>query len=173
MRYMTFQGTNAFVPAYVPRSSKPISINVVTDTTDGTFEPFEVPVIHHDIRTPSDLLRTAWSVAAALENSDVSRRANVLIYDLLHTLQALHPYWTSFPDLPSFHPFVEDDGALLIEWVFEDFRIGFNTEVDPKESSWYLVSNAKLDEISASAYSPSVEHNPRIPWLLIFALLNS
>jgi hypothetical protein len=32
------------------------------------------------------------------------------------------------------------DGSVLIEWIFKDFRLGISLEEDDNESGWYLVS---------------------------------
>jgi hypothetical protein len=47
--------------------------------------------------------------------------------------------------LPSLSFVISDDGSLLIEWVFKDFRMGFAFEENEKESSWYFASNEKFD----------------------------
>lgn len=39
----------------------------------------------------------------------------------------------------SFH-WSKEDHSLLIEWIFQDFRIGFNFEPDDNQSSWYFVT---------------------------------
>lgn len=50
--------------------------------------------------------------------------------------------------LPPLHFYMGDDGALLLEWIFKDFRVGFVIESDVSESSWYLVSNSNLGNIN-------------------------
>jgi len=47
--------------------------------------------------------------------------------------------------LPSLSFVISDNGSLLIEWVFKDFRMGFAFEENEKESSWYFASNEKFD----------------------------
>lgn len=44
----------------------------------------------------------------------------------------------------------DEDGSVLIEWIFRDFRIGFLIEPNDSESSWYLVSNSNLNDLSQS-----------------------
>lgn len=39
-----------------------------------------------------------------------------------------------------------DDGAILVEWLFKDRRLGFSFEPDARESGWYFVlSNASAE----------------------------
>jgi hypothetical protein len=43
-----------------------------------------------------------------------------------------------------------ENGSVLLEWVFPDFRIGFNIEPTSEESGWYMVSNKRLHEQTKS-----------------------
>ena len=43
-----------------------------------------------------------------------------------------------------------EDGCLLIEWIFPDFRFGFSMEKDLNESNYYFVSNKKYGELNVS-----------------------
>jgi hypothetical protein len=42
--------------------------------------------------------------------------------------------------LPAIHTSKEEDGAILVEWIFSGVRIGLNIEKDEKESGWHVVS---------------------------------
>jgi hypothetical protein len=42
--------------------------------------------------------------------------------------------------VPKIHTSEDEDGAILIEWVFSDVRIGLNIEKNKKESGWHVVS---------------------------------
>jgi|GEM_PF-5363355 len=57
------------------------------------------------------------------------------------------------PDLrntPALIPHIEENGAVSIDWIFPDFRIGFNLEVNPADSGWHLLANEKLNELTMS-----------------------
>jgi len=41
--------------------------------------------------------------------------------------------------LPPFRLVALEDSSYLLEWTFEDRRLGFTFEADPKESGWYFV----------------------------------
>jgi hypothetical protein len=60
------------------------------------------------------------------------------------------------PPLPPLHACVDKDGAVLIEWIFPDFRVGFNMEPCREDSGWHLVSNKKVGEITASGQLTSM-----------------
>lgn len=65
-----------------------------------------------------------------------------------------------------------NDGSVLIEWIYPDFRIGFSFESNIKESSWYLVSNKHLNEISSSGLLDISEIDVLITFLLRFITSN-
>ena len=63
-----------------------------------------------------------------------------------------------------------DDGSVLIEWIFRDFRIGLSLELNSSESSWYLISNRRLDEISYSGLISEYNLQSLIAVIITFAL---
>lgn len=65
------------------------------------------------------------------------------------------------------------DNSLLIEWNYNDFRIGFSIEPNIKESGWYLVSNENLGEYSESGVLDFNRIDTILSKLLIFAISNS
>ena len=73
--------------------------------------------------------------------------------------------------LPKLRSSARDDGSILIEWIFDDFRINFNIEEDYNESSWHLVSN-NLGEISALGFIRSNDIESIIIWLINFVILS-
>jgi hypothetical protein len=66
----------------------------------------------------------------------------------------------------------QEDNSVLLEWIFRDFRIGFAFEPKLRESSWYLVSNERLNEASASGLLNKNELEPLLSKLIPFALKN-
>jgi hypothetical protein len=65
-----------------------------------------------------------------------------------------------------------DDESVLIEWIFKDFRIGFSIELVVSESSWYLVSNDNLGEVSAGGDLNLPDVDSLLSKLLSFVLSN-
>ena len=59
--------------------------------------------------------------------------------------------------LPNLLAFDVEDGSILIEWIFDDFRVGFGIEPTLSESSWYLVSNIRLGDINLAGEMPKNE----------------
>jgi hypothetical protein len=87
-----------------------------------------------------------------------SQQKDLFLKLLLSLHKVLIQYYTQsfeLSHLPSLHVVIVEDGSILIEWIFTDFRIGFSIEVEITESSWYLVSNEKLENISKSGFLTS------------------
>lgn len=45
---------------------------------------------------------------------------------------------------------IDEDGAVLLEWPFPDFRFGFIFDSNAENSTWFLVSNKNLEELWVS-----------------------
>lgn len=108
-----------------------------------------------------------------LQNQEVVKEAKKLLLTINKIVKKFQQYGFDLYFLPLLHTFPVDDGSLLIEWIFEDFRIGFSLEQESSESSWYLVTNPKFGEISASGYLSDVDNEKIVIWLLNFILVNS
>jgi len=54
------------------------------------------------------------------------------------------------PPLPPLHAYCDEDGSVLMEWLFPDLRVGFNIEPNSEDSGWHVVSNKKAREFTAS-----------------------
>lgn len=79
-------------------------------------------------------------------------------------------------DLSTIRPldaFAADDGAILFEWIFDDFRVGFNIEPNSKESGWYLVTNERLGDIHAGGLLIEDDNRSVIIALLHFMISNT
>jgi hypothetical protein len=75
--------------------------------------------------------------------------------------------------LPKISAFLGENGALLLEWIFNDFRIGFNFEVNENESGWYMASKPSTGGIVASGLLSGINLQGLIAWLVFFAISRS
>jgi hypothetical protein len=75
--------------------------------------------------------------------------------------------------LPELQGFIADDGSFLLEWIFSEYRVGFSIEPDAEQSSWFLITNRNLGEISASGFIAGNDLNSLVLWLLNFILSHS
>jgi hypothetical protein len=86
----------------------------------------------------TDQLKEAREGLAELRKHDPARADDayrLLVNVVEQTAAAL------LDTLPPLHAsYIEDDGAFLIEWMFEDRRLGFSFEADPSESGWFYVT---------------------------------
>jgi hypothetical protein len=121
----------------------------------------------------SSIVKRAFEILEYTENPDVAREAKILLSQIQDVLQNLQIFGFDLDYLPELKAFNVDDGSVLLEWVLSDFRLGFSLEIDPQESGWYLVTNRKLGEISASGYISKDNNNSLILWLINFLLANT
>jgi len=121
----------------------------------------------------SSVVGSAWNTVNICEVIEtVAEAKNVLstIYQMIFTFKQFNFDIGYLPPLKAFNL---EDGSVLIEWIYPDFRVGFSIEENKKESGWYLVSNKKLGEISASGFLESIDINRLVLWLLNFVISNS
>jgi hypothetical protein len=120
----------------------------------------------------ADLLTQAWSTVRRTEDPDVARRARELLSTIQETIAPFGQLRAGLERFPPLWASNVDDGSVLIEWIFSDFRIAFSIEPDAKESSWYLVSNENLGGVRALGYTSDVDMRMLILWLFGFARAN-
>lgn len=137
------------------------------ETTGGlTTFYFEVP-------ESTSLIKSAWDSIQKTPNEEIAERAKKLLTIIQEMISSFQEVGFDLCYLPPLRAFNVEDGSVLIEWIFTDFRIGFTVEIDPEESGWYMVSNKKLGEISASGYISNINVEKLILWHLNFILSNS
>jgi hypothetical protein len=74
--------------------------------------------------------------------------------------------------LPPLRASLPEDGSVSLEWISPDFRLGFNIEPNPDDSSWYIVTSKRLGEIGAYGFLSGLNSRGLI-YLLNFVLANS
>ncbi|GEM_PF-928050 len=140
----------------------------ITSDASGNTSPY-LRTLPHDI----DILRNADLGTNEVNNKDVMRQTQKFISVFQRILLNNHNIVNSFSYLsPLNFKWLEDD-SVLIEWIFKDFRIGFSIEPVEQDSSWYLVSNQNLEEVSKSGLLDMEDLEPLLVNLLDFASSNS
>lgn len=132
--------------------------------------------IYHNffpVTIEANIIDGAFNTLKQFQNQEIVKEAKKLLFTIQKIVKKFQQYRFDLDYLPPLHTFPVDDGSLLIEWIFEDFRIGFSLEQESNESSWYLVTNPKFGEISASGYLSDVDNEKIVIWLLNFILVNS
>ncbi|MDE0187331.1 MAG: hypothetical protein OXP71_17980 [Candidatus Poribacteria bacterium] len=133
---------------------------------------------HSDLRdlplSVQYLTTPVGSAVGQVENKNVADGARRILWILTEISLTFQSRGVDLDCLPQIHAFSIQDGSLLIEWIFDDFRVGFSIEPIPSESSWYLVSNAKLGDISVAGHISQHESETQIlmSTLLTFIILH-
>ena len=73
--------------------------------------------------------------------ADTTRQLIEVIEDVVSALAASGADVTN---LPPVRASVSEAGSVLLEWTTTVFRLGFNIELDPQESGWYLATSKQL-----------------------------
>ena len=109
---------------------------------------------HLDLRLPplsvQNLITPAWDAVGQVKDQSVADEARNILLIIEKTILIAQSKGVDLAHLPQLHAFDVQDSSILIEWIFDDFRVGFSIEPIPSESSWYLVSTAKLGDISVT-----------------------
>ena len=131
------------------------------------------PFLSYFSPAESRLIKSALDVLRNTENQQVAVEAINILANLRETVSSFHQLSFDLSFLPPIRAFNNEDGSVLIEWIFTDFRIGFSIETNIEESGWYLVSKRKLGEISASGHIENTNIKNIIVWLLNFVISHS
>lgn len=94
---------------------------------------------HYYFSVPGDLFEEIEEKAGEVHNENVKKNLNDLMYFLQKNLKNTNRYIEN-PLLPLAMDINEDESVFL-EWIFNDFRIGFNVSEKPDKSTWFLVTN--------------------------------
>lgn len=101
-----------------------------------------------------DPVQSAEAVLVHIRNPSVAEQAR----RILAIIRAMVLRVQEDPEKPTAIPPVSahlsEDESVVFEWIFPDFRIGFNIESNPDDSGWHLISNKRLGEIAVSKPLP-------------------
>ena len=120
----------------------------------------------------SKLIKGAWDATYRAPILEVASEARKLLMKLQETTSSLQLMGIDFDYVPILQLFHVDDGSILIEWIFSDFRIGFSIEPNFEESSWYLVSKKNMGGINASGNLENMDIKSLFLWLFYFVALH-
>lgn len=116
----------------------------------------------------------SFSKALQLEVQEIREAAIIVLKSIEKGIVDFELQRFQLDHLPELYPVKVDDGSFLIEWIFEDFRIGFSIEPEIEESSWYLVSKNSLGATNAEGII-FLDNQLKAPisWMLKFIVLYS
>jgi len=119
-----------------------------------------------DVIALNNVTEAAREFLNSVQNKDQVARANEMLSIIQSEVIKLQPPMT----LPPISAFQDENGALLLEWIFNDFRVGFNLEMDENESGWYLASKPSSGGIVASGLLTGIDQRGLVAWLIYFAI---
>jgi hypothetical protein len=147
-------------PIFVEKDKDPIYHGTTGSWEDPTLGSVGFLLI--EPRIERDLTEDARYIIQSIEDRNISEKAG----NLLSLLRSLLRVQGDISYLPTLSAFKVDDGSLLIEWIFDHFRVGFSFEIEIDESSWYIVSDSTLGSISAGGYLRGINDNRLLPWVI-------
>lgn len=163
------QETDSKLVFPVPEKGRDLfTVRPVNETIGGNINIHYFPITHE-----FKIFQQVRETIKLTENQDVANEATnllLLIQDVLSNFQLMKFDIGYIPQLRAYNV---DDGSVLLEWIYKDFRLGFTIEPISQESGWYIITNEKLGNISASGYLFSDNKNSIILWLINFVLINS
>jgi hypothetical protein len=146
------------------RPSEPIFFEPVKPANITTAESFSSP-------RRTELVRPAWDMLREASDYEVAEEARKILLIIHQTIITFEQLGYNSIDFPPIRAFNLDDGAVVFEWIFTDFRVGFSIEPGLVDSGWYLVSKENLGAIRASGLISNANIRQLVPWLLNFILL--
>lgn len=118
----------------------------------------------------SNLVKQARNIIPKIKNAEVAEQLDVLLslIDIIVNVEKQEREDSSH--IPPLHAYIEEDGAVSVEWIFPDFRIGFNIEPNPNDSGWHLVAGKNLRDKTESG---QLEDMPTIVYRLFNFILSN
>jgi hypothetical protein len=139
-------------PRTTPHSSRsypfPVGLSDVTSDINGGPESLSFAGESDPLRQPREIIPRVDNRCVAEQLERLLSIIGQMIQLVKQEREGREP--NDMPPLPPLRACVDIDGSVLLEWIFPDFRVGFNIEPDPQDSGWHLVSNKKVGEITAS-----------------------
>ncbi|MCJ7506103.1 hypothetical protein MUP05_06505 [Candidatus Bathyarchaeota archaeon] len=118
----------------------------IPDKTIGSDEHTE----SFSLRQEPNPTRKAWKITPQIKDSSVAKQLDELLSTISRYVSAAQEARGSLTHIPELHAYVLEDGSVILEWIFPDFRVGFNIEPNPADSGWQWVSGKRLDTGTAS-----------------------
>ena len=102
------------------------------------------------LQRESNPTRQARDIVSQIQNPKVEEQLDKLLSIIDKRFYIVQQEGVELSCIPPLHPHLDEDGSVLLEWIFPNFRIGFNIEPNPDDSGYHLVSNKKLGERTES-----------------------
>lgn len=135
----------------------------LTTSVEGQADTFR-------LRGESNPTRQARDIISQIQNPNVAKQLDSLLSIIDNLFYVAKQSKVDISRIPPLRPYIDEDDSVLLEWIFPDFRIGFNLEPNPDDSGYHMVSNKQLRETTTSGQL--VDMNGIIVFLLRFIFSN-
>ena len=109
-----------------------------------TLEKIQEPIIEYisnQYSAPGNLFEDIQKKMKDLKNNELVEHINYFISRFQTQMLKLSTRKALENPLNPLNMTIDEDGDAFIEWIFHDFRIGFNFEQNIENSMWFLVKN--------------------------------
>jgi len=104
----------------------------------------------------SSIVSNVWDKVSLLSNDEVKSEIKVILYSFVDAESKFKNISNSAASKP-LHISVENQDNVLLEWIFEDFRLGFDVSNTPEGSTWFYVTNEKFGLNSLCGYLDDID----------------
>jgi len=126
------------------KTSATASARVVRATIENTTSTFSAKESYGTVLpTNIDVFSGLTQKVTGLDNSEVALQVKQVILCLYLSLQKAHRKKSLSNYLSRINIVQQEDKAALLEWSFQDFRVGFTLEPEKSESGYFVVSQDK------------------------------
>ncbi len=119
------------------------------------------------------LIEAAIKKICKVENKTVQSQAVRILLTLSEIIKFFKDNHIDLSHLPPLWASEVEDGSIILEWAFPDFRIGFGIEPNPDNTSWYKVANKNLGDKNEYGYLNEKNFESVIIKLFTFIFTNS
>jgi hypothetical protein len=115
----------------------------------------------------NEILREPLELLSSVENPTIVNKAK----EILNAIRTNLVYF-DVENLSPLRAFELEDGSIAFEWIFNHFRIGFNFEIDDRESGYFLFSDKSAGEVRSHGFLHGLKAKSLIKSLVVLVSAN-
>ena len=119
------------------------------------------------------IIRRAWDIVNKSDKNKIRENGKELLLKISELLNVVKRAGYEIKHIKELGAMQLEDGSILIEWIFKNYRIGFNIEEDANECGWYLVTNKYMGNRSWSGLLKEENEKNRLMTILGYLIANS
>lgn len=165
-----YSSTSDRTSPIIKQSNRLIDKDNIITTKGGSFDQ------SYTISIPScmNVLSLAFKNLHFLSNEPVKKQTAKLLITFQTILDLVYKNNNLANRLPALNLIEREDKSALVEWNFENYRIGFALEEDEKESNYFVVSQDRyLHQFVAETYLLGDNYDSIVSSLISYVIRNS